>query len=520
MKRIAYMATALTAILCISSYFSKESPSPITAVKLKTPDQVLAGIDQHQLGVEIESFCSRCHDMPSPDLYPAYHWPQEINRALGFHRASGSKIPEPDNQALVAWYQSRAKSRDYRKPSVVPTHPVFTFSEVRASADPTAISSVLVGGQGDQLAIYSTNMLGGSIVKTVGSSHFELCKVGYPSRIRRCDLDAKCSTEFLVSDLGTPAAVDKLAGKIFWLRETSFDGVPTIEKTVLARDLGRVADVKSADFDADGDEDIVIAEFGWDKVGSVVLLENHGGRFERKVVANRHGPVEIEIGDVDEDGREDFVVIFGQEFETVELFVNRGDLEFENRQLYRAPTPAFGISSVELVDVDGDDDLDIAFTSGDMYDSSFTQPHHGLYLLTNNGEDFDVTCLGTQVAAMSCAAGDIDNDGDVDLVVGSFIPEGAALSDSEAYPALKVYTQTESGQFKSSVLKAGNCTHTGIALHDIDGDGDQDLVVGHFHDQSSGDRPAVTLWANTTLSASISDLGSATVGELTLAPAK
>ena len=514
---IGGLCLVLVAVVGTQLWFPSPE-GPLEGARLKTPNEILAGTNQQKLGLEIETFCSRCHNMPSPDLYPAHEWPTEINRALGFHRASGSTIPEPDNKTMVAWFQARSGVREVdRRPLAVPTNSVFDSGVVQRKANPTTIASLIAMRQQDRLTVYSVNLLNGLVEKTVGDVHFKLCGVGYPSRIRRCDLDDQCETEFLVSDLGTPAATDERVGQVIWVRETEVNGIPTAETAVLAKDLGRVADARSADFDGDGDEDVVIAEFGWDKVGSVILLENHGDRFEQRVVLQQHGPVEIEIGDVDGDGLDDFVVVFGQEFETVQLFANRGELKFESRQLYRASTPAFGMSSVELVDMDGDRDLDIAFTSGDMYDANFAQPHHGVYLLQNDGEmEFTASRVGTQVAAMSCAAGDIDNDGDVDLVVGSFFPEMTNYATSEAYPALVVYTQTAPREFNATPLKAGDCTHTAVDLFDADGDGDQDLLVGHFHDQSRGDRPAITMWTNRGVStASIPPTGARTLTQRT-----
>ena len=502
MTKLRLSVLGLVAVMIAFGTWASAQPdySRLSGARIKKPAEILVDTDQDQLGQEIETFCSRCHSMPSPELYPAHHWPEEINRALGFHRASGSELTEPDNQALVAWFQSRALERGViREQLAVPQSPTFIAPMVLRKANPTTISSLLAVGQGEDLAIYSTNLLSGQIEKSIDGSHFELCRLRFPARIRQCNLDDQCSREFLVADLGTPAAVDERVGQVIWGRERTVDGVSKAETQVLAEGLGRVADARSADFDGDGDEDVVIAEFGWDRVGSVILLENHGDRFEQRVLLDQHGPVEIEIGDLDNDGLEDIVVAFGQEFESIELFANRGGLKFDTLQLYRAETPAFGMSSVEVVDSDGDGDLDIAFTSGDMYDSGFTQPHHGLYLLTNDGSaQFSSSRLGEQVAAMSCEAGDIDNDGDIDFVVGAFIPEATAFSGSPAYPALTVFTQTSGGEFTTSVLKAGECTHTGIDLHDVDGDGDQDLLVGHFHDQSMGDRPAITLWVNAT----------------------
>ena len=519
MKRflIAAIGLGVVAVLVLPLLFPDAPPA---ALKRSTPEQVLAKYDPEELEAEIRTFCTQCHGFPEPSLFPEHRWPSEIDRAFGFHRDSGrTDVKEPDSTAVLAWYVK------YSEPQPVATTPLETDKEtVFAQPVPgpmlkraAGVANVLVVDTAAGKQIYTSDMISGRMNSIAGdlTTYNRFYEGTNPGRLRPVDLNPDCEVEYLLSDLGTPGVTDELVGKVQWLQQTSIgpEG-PVFDVTTLQDGLSRTADARAADFDGDGDQDVVIAEFGWEKTGSVVLLENDNGTFKRSTIDKRHGAVQLEIVDFDADGKLDFVVIFGQELESVEVFRNVGDLKFEVKQIYRSETPSFGMSSLALFDNDGDGDLDILFTSGDMYDSFQIQKHHGLYMLTNDGDQFPVTFLGTQIAAMCTEYGDVDGDGDIDIVAGSFIPQETPFYTSKGYPALVLYEQTEPMKYRPRVLKAGDCAHAAIELADLDDDGDLDLIVGSMHDQGSAKDPAVMVWKNTTADPKQAALGSSsTPGE-------
>lgn len=104
-----------------------------------------------------------------------------------------------------------------------------------------------------------------------------LARLSNPDHAEAVDLDQDGRMDLLVADLGEVMPSDKEEGSIVWLRRTSdpqkarqFEVIPLIEK------IGRVADAQAADFDGDGDLDIIAAEFGWITVGRILYLENLG----------------------------------------------------------------------------------------------------------------------------------------------------------------------------------------------------------------------------------------------------
>jgi hypothetical protein len=99
-----------------------------------------------------------------------------------------------------------------------------------------------------------------------------------------------------------------------------------------------------ADFDADGDIDLV----GLRREGPGVLLENNGRAGFRKLPQELSPGVRLAVGDIDRDGRPDLVIDSA-------VWLNKGGGAFELVQTV-GPGEA---ASLELVDLDGDGDLDL-----------------------------------------------------------------------------------------------------------------------------------------------------------------
>lgn len=497
------VVTILVVAIIAVTIWLKNAPGLETIQgSIRSHDVLLANYGEEKLETEIRTLCSQCHKFPNPQLLPAYRWTDEIDRGMRFHRESGEKsIHVPDERLILAWFQKHAKPMSIAEgKGETDRDTIFGQTMPGPMLKSYAATSGLmpVDSDNDRTMLF-LDMISGYVRESnlnADSGYKVVHRAKNPSRLRTCDLSDEFEVEYLLSDLGTSGVTDDLCGSVYWMTKKTSDD-EAFKVSLLCDQLGRVSDARSADFDGDGDEDVIIAEFGWEKTGSVVLLENVDGTFRRSTLDDRHGPVEIELADMDDDGLMDFVVIFGQEYESVELFRNTGGLGFEVRRLYRADMPTFGMSSLSLVDTDNDGDLDILFSSGDMYDSFQIQEHHGLYLMTNDGQGtFSPQLVGNQVGIMSSLAGDVDNDGDLDFVAGSFIPQESPYSRSEAYPAVVFYEQVEPGQWEQHVLKSGDCSHAAITMMDLDDDGDKDLVAGILHDAGGDAEPAWIAWTN------------------------
>ena len=192
-----------------------------------------------------------------------------------------------------------------------------------------------------------------------------------------------------------------------------------------------------ADYDNDGDTDIFIAN---DKEENY-LFENDGtGKFEQiglmaGVAYNINGKVMgsmgVDCGDYDNDGLLDFyVTCYAQE--TASLYKNLGDGIFEDATFISGagtgtfPSVTWGPG---FVDFDNDGDLDIFVAAGHLqvnvekyHDGISYFARNEVLMNTGNGKFVNITDKcgdGLQVKLSSRGMGldDLDNDGDIDVVI-------------------------------------------------------------------------------------------------------
>ncbi len=357
--------------------------------------------DPAALRDRVVSFCGDCHGYPTADLFPKSNWDSEVRRGFEFYRKSDRKLAPPPIQDVISYYKAEAPDRLAIIPRTEdgpgPTRPLVR-REIAGPRpnEPTAIShlSLVHLTNSRRTDILACDMAVGELLIHKAGRLDEPATVlapdlAHPAHAEVADLDHDGIDDILVADLGVPIPSDERLGRVLWLKGRK-DG--TYETRILLSRLGRVSDVQAADFDGDGDLDLVVAVFGWHVAGEILLLEQHRAsdgsiEFVRRQLDGRHGTIHVPVVDLNRDGRSDFVALIAQEFETIVAFLNEGDGRFAKRTLYSAPHPAFGCSGLQMIDFDGDGDLDGVLSNGDVYDSPLIKPYHGVSWLENTGPD-------------------------------------------------------------------------------------------------------------------------------------
>lgn len=315
--------------------------------------------------------------------------------------------------------------------------------------------------------------------------------------VQPCDLDADGFQDLVVADLGSFLPEDHHRGKVVWLR----GGADGEKSTIVLDGLGRVADAQPGDFDQDNDLDLVIAEFGWRGTGRLLMLEQVRApettpTFRRHVLDDRHGTIHTPVVDLDADGRLDFVALISQEHEMVVAFMNRGDGSFEKRLVFAAEDPSFGSSGIQVVDLDADGDSDILYTNGDTLDRYYMKPYHAIHWLENRGTfPFRRHVLANLPGVIRALATDLDGGADLDVVACAYLPDQILRENNlKAYDSLVWLEQHRPGRFVRRCLERSNQGHMALEVGDFDADGRVDLAVGDFASAARPSRHWLTLW--------------------------
>ena len=299
-----------------------------------------------------------------------------------------------------------------------------------------------------------------------------------PARANPCDFDNDGDIDFLIAELGDVFPNDNLVGSVMLLENSN--GI--FELSTLISGLGRVADVQAGDFNNDGFLDLAIAEFGHGhgRVLQCIQLEN--GSFRVNPLLPGPGSIHVPVADYNNDGLLDIACVLSQEEEEVWVCYNDGKGNMENVCIFKSMNPDFGSSGLIAEDLDNDGDVDLLLPHGDNLEEFFHYPqtHHGCLLLENTGDKaFTRKKISSLPGCYAASCGDLDNDGDKDLVLLSMV------NDWRSETACSVQILKNDGQlnFSSWQLASRPTSLITCAVGDIDGNGKNDIIAGSFQVQ-------------------------------------
>ncbi|MEM7202548.1 MAG: VCBS repeat-containing protein [Planctomycetota bacterium] len=225
-----------------------------------------------------------------------------------------------------------------------------------------------------------------------------------------------------------------------------------------------------ADVDRDGDLDAIFANTS--RQQNRLYLNDGTGRFVdvtlTQLPTDADGSWAVTAGDVDGDGDQD--LLFGNARQD-RLYLNDGAGRFTDATAARLPQEAGNTHDVELGDVDGDGDLDIYLANsnqGDPQDRLFQNDGSGTFV-----DETEQLLPRADRNARAAALRDVDGDGDLDLALAN----AGELNRLQLNDGTGVFADVTPSRLPFSLEWS-----TANALVDVDEDGDTDLLITNFGD--------------------------------------
>ena len=488
-----------------------KSCHPPTDGKLKSTflnDRALLSREAWSKEIPLQTKCGVCHLVPDPSNLPRQSWREVMSRmARIMETRRAPRLTDDEFQDVLHFYftfspetqpplgedpdpsESPLKfekivlgnpaSGDWRDPPFL-GHVQFTDLDKDGRPD------VLVCDTGKSAVTWIYNRNGvwkEETLATVRNSAHTQVLAG-----------TRDGVDIAVGCLGTLGPSDDLVGSVVLL---SNNGAMQFTPVTILDHVSRVADVEPGDFDGDGDTDFVVASYGAINQGEVGWLENKSDKtYQYHLIVKKTGAINVLPTDLNGDGHLDFVALFAQEHEEISAFINDGKGGFQERLLFKAATPAYGSSGIQLVDLDHDGDADILYTNGDNLDvpTIIPRPYHGVQWLENQGNlTFIWHDLYRCYGAYCAVAGDLNNDGSLDIVVTMLFNDW-----SDPKRASLLWLENNGQQVFKPHSIATQPTHLiSAAVGDMDGDGWLDIVTCGMYGFPPLDRMGrVTLWRN------------------------
>lgn len=441
-----------------------------------------------------KTHCAGCHLLPDPALLDKKTWEDGVLPAMavqfGIEVLQGNIYLNNKNSALSNhdWLQIINYYKSLAPDSLVKSQPIkinqndwAAFKLKKPANDPLVVSGTLMTAINPlEKAIYTSDVNNPGLYQWSQKLKPTLITPLTSSAVNIIFNDSL--GQKVITCMGGMRALDITKGDIISLVQNKKG---SNSNRLIGADFIRPIQSQPIDFNKDGLVDYVICSFGHNKGGLYLLKQLPDKTFDKIIIREIPGATQSVTGDFNQDGWPDIIALFAHGDEGIWLFLNDKKGGFDEKNLLRFP-PVYGSSSFQMVDMNKDGKLDIVYTAGDNSDySRISKPYHGLYIFINHGDfmntiNFKKSYFQAVNGCTKAIAADFDQDGDLDIASIAF------FADFKNNPSQTfVYFENENKKlalsFKPHILpvyKNGRwiCMDAG----DVDGDGDEDIVLGNY----------------------------------------
>ncbi|CAN5718972.1 hypothetical protein BH10BAC2_BH10BAC2_17660 [soil metagenome] len=279
-----------------------------------------------------------------------------------------------------------------------------------------------------------------------------LDKMPRPVQTLMTDLDKDGLQDYLISGFGNTT------GALYWMKNK---GRQQYQQNTI-RALPGTIKTYTDDFNHDGLTDIM-ALTAQGQEGIYLFTNKGNGTFDTKTILQFppvYGSSYFELDDFNNDGFNDILYTCGdnadysshtlKNYHGVYIFLNDGNNNYTQKYFF----PIHGCYKAIARDFDKDGDLDIAAIS--FFPDSKSQPQEAFVYMENKGmsyfgqrfqfEPYTIKAFD-EGKWLTMDAGDVDGDGDEDIVLGNFSPPGNELQtiqkEASKFPFLLLENKTE-----------------------------------------------------------------------------
>ena len=428
-----------------------------------------------------QQYCKSCHQFPEPELLDKTTWAQYVLPKMGgflgfrymgqnaYFESGHQAMPVDDwNKIVLYYYVSSPSEPVKRKEDITIKTGLKLFSVVNPSFAVKSPATTLVStdetkglidfGDGSQGQLYEYECINGKIRDSlpVGTGISNL---------------RKSKTAYWVLTMGVLHPSDEKSGKL-----VTIDYVDK-KQTIILDSLRRPVYASYDDLNNDSLADIIVCEFG-DNAGALSWFENRGNnKYIQHVLRALPGAIETDVYDFNKDGMPDIIALMAQGDEGLFVYYNSSGGKFKEERLLQLP-PSYGSNSFQLADFNHDGFIDIIATNGDNGDyPPILKAYHGIRIYLNDGKNkFSQKVFLPVNGVGKVIAKDFDQDGDLDIASIAYFP------DFEHTPQEGFIYWENKGNLSfepSSFKEVSHGRWLTMDAGDIDNDGDLDIVIGN-----------------------------------------